>query len=542
MVASLNTSQSGKAGRNYGYSDFLPMLNSTSVKTRFLVSVGANLIRSLIGFFSGMLVARGLGPSNYGDLAFLIGSFSSILSLLDMGASNAFYTFLSRRSRGFLFFAVYFFWVGFQFSITLLFVAVIIPDYLFQKIWLGHDRGIVIIALLVVFMQQQVWQIVNQIGESMRKTVKVQLMNICVSLVYIMGVITLMTLESLSLRSLMLLMLSQYILVTSIAYFVLSRNNITSSENDTSVKQIINEYWHYGKPLMMLSLFVFLYNFADKWLLQRFGGSIQQGYFQISNQFATVSLLATTSILSVFWKEIAHAWENKDLLRVERLYRKVSRGLVMLGAIISGLLIPWAEQIVKLVLGVSYSTAWPVLAVMLLYPIHQSMGQIGGTMLLARGLTKIHMYITVGTISISLPITYLLLAPSDNFGFNMGALGIALKMVILGVISVNIQAWIISRISGWQFDWMFQAVGIPIVVTIGYMVNLLVGQIWNLNDISIENLFIPVVLNSVLYTILVFWAIWLLPWLVGLEKKDVKHLIRSIIDRVKSMKSGLGMR
>lgn len=542
MEAPLNTSQSGKAGRNYGYSDFHLMLNSTSVKTRFMVSVGANLIRSLIGFFSGMLVARGLGPSNYGDLAFLIGSFSSILSLLDMGASNAFYTFLSRRSRGFIFFSVYFFWVGFQFSITLLFVAVIIPDHLFQQIWIGHDRWIVIIALLVVFMQQQVWQIVNQIGESMRKTVKVQLLNICVSLVYIMGVITLMTLGNLSLRSLMLLMLSQYILATSIAYLVLSRNNISRSDNDTSVKQILNEYWDYGKPLMMLSLFVFLYNFADKWLLQRFGGSVQQGYFQISNQFATVSLLATTSILSVFWKEIAHAWENKDLLKVERLYRKVSRGLVMLGAIISGLLIPWAEQIVKLVLGDSYSNAWPVLAIMLLYPIHQSMGQIGGTMLLASGQTKIHMYITVGTISISIPIAYLLLTPSDNYGFNMGALGIALKMVILGGLSVNIQAWIISRINGWKFDWMFQAIGIPLVVAIGYMVNQLVGQFWNLNDISIENLFMPVVLNSVLYIILVIWAIWLLPWLVGANKNDVKHLVLSMASRMKLMKSGAGQR
>ena len=209
-------------------------------------------MRSLIGFFSGMLVARALGPSNYGDLAFLIGSFSSICSLLDMGASNAFYTFLSRRSRGILFFAVYYLWVGSQFAITLLSVVFIIPDYLFQKIWLGHDRGIVIIALLTVFMQQQVWQIVNQIGESMRKTVKVQLLNFCVSLIYILGVKTLVALERLSLKSLMFLIISQYILVTVVAYMVLRENQSSYIEEHNSVQQILKEYWEYGSALIML--------------------------------------------------------------------------------------------------------------------------------------------------------------------------------------------------------------------------------------------------------------------------------------------------
>ena len=513
------------------------MLNSTSVKTRFLVSIGVNLMRSLIGFFSGMLVARALGPSNYGDLAFLIGSFSSIFSLLDMGASNAFFTFLSRRSRGILFYAAYYLWVGFQFSITLLSVAFILPDYLFQKIWLGNDRGIVIVSLFAVFMQQQVWQIVNQIGESMRKTIKVQLLNFYVSLIYILGVITLMALERLSLKSLMLLMISQYVLATIVAYIALRNKQNSYIEERISVQQIFKEYWEYGSPLIILSFFVFLYNFTDKWMLQRFGGSIQQGYFQISNQFSTVSLLATASILSVFWKEIAHAWENNDFLRVECLYRKVSRGLVMLGAIISGLLIPWAEQIVKVVLGISYLNASPVVAIMLLYPIHQSMGQISGAMLLASGRTKIHMYITVSTILISLPITYILLATSNYFSSNMGALGLSLKMVILGGLSVNIQAWIISKINGWQFDWKFQAIGIPLVVAIGYMVNLLVGEIWNLNNNSIENFFIPFILNTFLYTIVVFWMILLFPWLIGLEKKEVTHLIASIINRFNIMKS-----
>ncbi|CAN4272610.1 RfbX Membrane protein involved in the export of O-antigen and teichoic acid [Methylophilaceae bacterium] len=515
------------------------MLKSTSIKTRFLVSIGTNLIRSFIGFISGMLVARGLGPSSYGDLAFLLGSFSAVLSLLDLGASNAFYTFLSQRAQGALFLVSYFCWVVLQFLITLLFVAWIIPDDLFGRIWLGHSREVVLIALLVVFMQQQVWQTVNQVGESLRRTVKVQLLNLCIAITYLIVVVLLTTIAHLSLINIMLLMIVQYAVATYFAYQVLGGRQIASNEKGSTpeLKQIFHDYFGFCKPLILLSLVVFFYNFADKWLLQNYGGSIQQGYFQISNQFATISLLATTSMLSVFWKEIAEAWDKNDHIRVERLYRKVSRALVMLGAIISGLLIPWAEQIVAFFLGVAYEKAWPVLALMLFYPIHQSMGQIGGTVLLARGQTKTHMYISVAGMLVSMPVAFFLLAPVAVGGFNMGAWGIALKSVLLGVISVNVQAWIIARYSGWRFDWVYQVIGIPLMILIGYSSKFLVSQLWNLNNVSLQNMFIPVILDLIIYIVLVTYSIRLLPWLVGLEKNDLESMLGSTLVKLKLLLS-----
>jgi O-antigen/teichoic acid export membrane protein len=79
--------------------------------------------------------------------------------------------------------------------------------------------------------------------------------------------------------------------------------------------------------MITLALVSFSYDFTNKWILQKFGGANQQGYFQVANQFAAVSLFATTSILDFFWKEIAHAWGAQDLARVVMLYRKVSRVL-----------------------------------------------------------------------------------------------------------------------------------------------------------------------------------------------------------------------
>src|SRR6185369_15717363 len=51
------------------------MYETKSVKTRFIVSVASNVMRGAIGFFTGLLIARGLSPAGYGDFTFLLGSF-----------------------------------------------------------------------------------------------------------------------------------------------------------------------------------------------------------------------------------------------------------------------------------------------------------------------------------------------------------------------------------------------------------------------------------------------------------------------------------
>lgn len=505
----------------------MKFINSSSIKLRFAVSLGSNALRALISFATGLLIARTLNPAGYGDLMFLLGSFAAIKTLLDMGASNAFFTFISQRARCIQFYLVYFSWLLIQLIVTLLLLWMIIPSSLFDKIWLGHDRGIVVLAFLAVFMQQQVWQTVGQIGEAMRKTVKVQLMNLIVALLYFMTVLVVFAFGWLSIVNIFIIILMQYIVATIFAYFFL-RKDREEQKVAPPLSEILLTYWKYCSPLIILAIVSFLYDFSDKWMLQKFGGSKQQGYFQISSQFAAISLLATTSILSIFWKEIADAWEKQDKARVALLYHKVTRGLVMLGAFVSGLLLPWSGQIVTILLGTAYTDAWPVFAIMLFYPIHQSMGQIGGTMFLASGRTRLFMLISIIFMLFSIPITYLVLAPGSYLipGLELGALGMAFKMVLLGIITVNIQAWYIARYGGWTFDWVFQAVGIPLMVGSGFISKMLAEKLWDIRNIGMLELISPVLFSSILYITIVISVIWWLPWLAGSNRGEIVRLLR----------------
>lgn len=493
--------------------------------------MGSNALRALISFATGIFIARALNPAGYGEMTFLLGSFVAIRSLLDLGSASAFFTFLSQRARGQKFYLLYIFWLAFQFAATLALLWLVIPSSLFEKIWLGHEREVVMLAFVSAFLQQQVWQMTGQVGEAMRKTIKVQLMNLTVALIYFAVIFLMATYGQLTVQKIFVILIGLYVVATALAYPILKENHADEPIAEESLKEIFLSYWKYCKPLFALALVSFAYDFADKWMLQKFSGAAQQGYFQIASQFAAVSLLATTSILNVFWREIANAWEKQDHARVAMLYSKVSRGLVMLGACLSGLLFPWAEQIVNILLGPAYTNAWPVFAIMLLYPIHQSMGQIGGTMFLASGQTRKYMHISIAVMIFAIPVSYFMLAPETYSvipGLGLGALGMALKMVVIGIISVNIQAWFIARIGGWKFDWMFQAVGIPLMIIMGFAAKAGAEMLWNIKNVGITELMAPVIMATLLYMLMVAVTVWRLPWLIGLDQGDIERILRRV--------------
>lgn len=457
----------------------------------------------------------------------MLGSFVAIRALLDMGSSSAFYTFISRHSRSRLFYLFYFAWLGLQFVFTLVLVVLLIPSELFEKIWLEELRETVALAFVAVFLQQQVWQMVGQIGESARKTIKVQSLNIAVAMTYLLVIYLLFRMGDMSVQGVLWTMITLYGTAAILSYRILRERGVGAAESET-FGQMLGEYWAYCKPMIWLAVAGFLYAFADKWMLQKFGGATQQGYFQIASQFAQISLLATVSILNIFWKEIAEARARGDHGRVAVLYRKINRGLVMLSTVIAGLVLPWAKQIVAILLGTTYMEAWPVLAIMFLYPIHQSMGQIGGTMFMAGGDTRKYVVLSISLMLFTLPVSYFALAPSSGMlipGLGLGAIGMAGYMVFTSVVTVNIQAWVIARHNGWKFDWHYQAVGIPLMIGLGYLIKLFVGMVWELSGVSWFELLIPFSIVCVVYVIAVIITICTLPWLIGMNKEEFNRMI-----------------
>ena len=103
-------------------------MTNPSISSRFAVSVLANLLRGGLVFVTTIIIARVLGPEVYGDYAFLLGSFVATMSLLNMGSSNAFQTFISQKERGKLFVLSYAGWQLLQILLMLLVIGIILPE------------------------------------------------------------------------------------------------------------------------------------------------------------------------------------------------------------------------------------------------------------------------------------------------------------------------------------------------------------------------------------------------------------------------------
>lgn len=494
-----------------------------SLRYRFFYSFIANILRAALVFGSGLLVARGLGPEEYGLMVFLLGTFTATRQLLDMGSSTAFFTFLSQRQRAKSFVGWYLFWLGIQFIFQMLAVGIFIPAAWLEVIWKSDQRFLIILAFVASFVQSVLWSAVLQLCESQRLTRRAQGGAMAVALIHFLLIWIGWWGHWLDVRCVFLLVIVEW----TIAVFVIAKKLRfpAKSDLDNRPKSIFLEFWRYCKPLIPYAWLSFAYEFADRWLLQTYGGSVQQAYYAVAFQFASIAAIATSSILNIFWKEIAEAHHHVNRSRVAALYQKVSRGLFFIAAAGAGFLAPWSEEILRLTLGAPYSAGGITLMVMLFYPLHQSMGQIGGAMAYATGRVQLYVLNGMAFMALSVFLAYFALADSAAIlpGLGLGSIGLAGKMVLVQIISVNSLAFFLCRSLGIQYDWKFQplvALGCGVAGFISYAVP------QSLFDFS-PQFWVALPVSGTVFALLMIALVGLGPNLVGLDRKDLFFLFCS---------------
>lgn len=509
-------------------------MNKKSVKVRFFSSLAGNILQVGFSFVTGVVIARALGPAGYGDLSFLIGSFAAIANLLNMSTSSAFYTFISQTRRGQKFYFYYFIWLMIQFLIPFLLVL-LLPEQLKQKIWLGHSKGLILLALFAAFSTGQMWKFVRQIGESLRDTVNVQIWNTLLTAVSLICVILLAVFNLISIKTAFIVKGGVCIFfVFGYSKYLFRKADLYADKNE-KLTSMFSEFNSYCFPLILYTFIGFLYLFADYWLLQRFGGAIQQGYYAIGAKFAGLSMIATASILQIFWKEIAEANARGNMDRVRMLYLKMSKGLYFVGTLFSCLLIPFSSEIISLILGNSYRAAALPLSIMFLYPIHQSLGQITGTMLMATGRTKTKGIIGVVFMSISIATAYFVLAPRSALfpGLDLGAKGLALKMVVCQLVDVNLMAFFVAKYIKTSFDWTFQIKILLPLLLLGFASKICVQWILAVVSFPAHPILLMVV-SGAFYSCGAAAMIYKFPSIAGIDRTQVNHGLDWVRKRLKS--------
>lgn len=301
--------------------------------------------------------------------------------------------------------------------------------------------------------------------------------------------------------------------------------------------RLLGEYWSYCGPLIISSWISFAKVLSDRWILQNFGGAEQQAYFAVGVQVAAITLLASSSILRIFWKEIAEAAEKGLQGRIQSLYQRLSLYLMVAGAATAGALIPWAREIAVLGFGRDYEQAWLILAIILFFSIHQPFGQLATTMLFATGKTRHDTLIGIIPLVLGLPLVYYAVAPSSAVvgGLGLGAAGLGLKLVAMQLVTVYVANWVIARLNGWRPIWKPHIVAIVALCVLGFASKYLM--------VGLLQPFLPLWLTAVsslmVYSLAAAGFVYAFPWLIGSTRYELTNQVTRVWRSCECMLSGL---
>lgn len=417
-----------------------------SILKRFGATLAANAVGTVVSFAASLLIARTLGPATFGNYAFLLASFAALNTWLDFGTPTAFYTFVSKGAHARAHVRLYGGWLLARLVLVTLALA-LLPEHWLAGAWVSQPRILVLAAWCAFFASVILRVFLVQLAESARRTVFVQSALSILSLSHLALVVLLRASGTLSLPALFALLVLEYAALS--AWFLLRFDPAWLGDGGPGpgASELARRYARFCAPLAGYAFLGFLAEFADRWLLQRFGGAAQQGYFALGQQFSAAALLATTSLLNIFWKELAAAQARADHARSRELYLRASRALFFAAAAGGAFLAPHSHALLSMTAGPAFADAWPTLALLLTYPAFQSLGQLNGAYFFATEDTSTHVTISSIGLITGLPLAWLVLAPREAVvpGLALGAAGLAARGWLTQALAVSVQCAVVSR-------------------------------------------------------------------------------------------------
>lgn len=509
-----------------------------SLKKRFFAKLGTNIVWVLTAFGVESIIPRALGPQAYGNFSFLSNFFTQVVSFLDMGTSICFYTKLAQRTDDAGLVSFYFRFMGVVTFLITLFCLVTIKTNLSEVLWPNQSARYIIMASFWGLLTWSV-EVFIKIADAHGVTVTTEFVRIGQRLVALLLICLLFFLGYLNLFTLfvyhyviMLGMIAAFIFVfyrkklPVFFYVKLTRDK---------VKDYFDEFYRFSHPLLFFSIVALVTGILDRYLLQLFAGSVEQGFLGLSYKIGVLCSLFVSAMTPLIIRELAIAFDAKDHKRMQTLFRRQAPPLYFIGAYSGCFVCVQAAMITSVIGGQGFSEASLAVRIMAFYPINTSYAYIGSSYFFAVGQTGVYRNIGSTSLMIGLPITYFLIAPASRFGLDLGAVGVAAKMVGIQFVTINIILYVIAKQVKLSFMWFFahQLLTLFSLIVTASVSSFLTNSILPAGSPVIVHVFTSGVLYTCLTALLVFAA----PFFVGLKQKELKERISSWIAAVKARHS-----
>ena len=490
-----------------------------SLKKRYIIKLFANIVHGLINIILVALVPKALGPFAFGQFSYIQQFFSQILAFLDAGTSTAFFTKLSAKNQRKELISFYFFFSLFLlFLLFLLFYFLDILDYL--NFFLPEiSNEYVYLGVWFGFLTWMM-QIFVKISDAYALTVSVELIKIVHKLFTLFILILLIYYFTFDLSIYFyfhLFSLLSFLLILSILF---SQKNIFQKNIITykaSYKDMIKEFYTYSSPLFMFNIIGIAIGLFDIWLLQKISGSEQTGFYGLAYSIAAMCFLFTSAMTPIITREFSKSYANKDMEQIQKLFKRYIPMLYSISAYFGVFIAFQADNLLLIFTDEKFKDALFVLVIMAFYPIHQTYGQLSGSLFFALEQTKLYRNIGIFSSLLGLVLTFLFV-----YFLELGAIGFAWKMVISQIISVNLQLYFNTKFLKIKMYSFVQHQIYSILFFIFFA--FLSSKIVLLEDSILLNF----LMIGFIYTLLVLIASFFIPYIFSSSKKEIIELLERI--------------
>ena len=498
-----------------------------SLNRRYLQKIFTNIVVIIAGGLTTMMVTRALGPGMYGKFEYLLSFFNELLPFLTFASGIGYYTMISSRpeEKSITNFYILLILVGSTLAFFCLLLiryinydGLLFPDIDFNLVLMGYFY---VLAALGV-------KTAGQMSDAYGLTIEVEKRRVILRIIFAAVLFLLFINKKISIEVFYFFNYSLLVSTILIVWLTFNKHKIKILDewfiNITQIKNYTLLFYNYSKPLLVYATIGVLYGVFDRWLLQWVGGSVEQGFFGIAFRVGALCFVFTSALTSLLTREFTIAFHKNNIKEASRLFRRYIPLLYSLAAFISIFVFANSKQVAYLFGGTSFINAQVPIMIMSLYPIHQTYGQLSGSVFYAKGETKLYTKIGISMMVLGSILTWIFIAPERYFGFSMGATGLAIKFVITQFIMVNVQLYYNSKLLNLRFVKYFFHQNIVVITLIGIstVAKFAVSLIQPLD--SILNLFI----SAIIYSVITLATVVYYPKIFGLYVNDIDFALSRI--------------
>ena len=320
-------------------------------------------------------------------------------------------------------------------------------------------------------------------------------------------------------------MISWGLFIVIILYYFKKINVVFFPAKDSLViKEYAKEYSRYCAPLVIYVIIAFFSEYFDRWILQKYGGSIQQGFYAFAFNISNISIIAVSSIFILFTRELSVSFGKKDIPSLAKLFDAYVPSLYMFVAYLSCFFFFQADNIISIFGGESYKNASSSLKILSLYPLVLTYSMMSGSVIYATERTKIFRNLSVILSPLGALTSILLISPIA--GMNMGAAGLGIKNLSFEFISVVIILFINARYLNISFKkYFYHLIYIPAIMICIALFSSRIVQLFGFIKFGI---LLSVFMFGILYSIMSMSLVYCCPSLIFRNRRDMFDIVRLI--------------